>query len=340
MGHLSEEQMKKTYFYSVDLIKFMSSLMIVYYHRYIIGYERFTYPFTDAWIFVELFLMVTGYFTYCHFLRSDDPHIVQYTLSKIKRLMPYVVFTVLASYLCVNLPLFCAGDLYTAVSNAKDLPAELLLMRALIKSPDQMIFYCGNLWYLSALLVVLPVFCLLCEKCRKYILPIAFVYCPVYYIYTGASAVTLAPRCLLRTLAGLLAGVLIYHLSAYVRAHPRFSPVVYTLAEGMLLASVFVGLYLNCRNFENYVMAFILFLTIVFSQRAIQLPLRPKAANLLGELSAVIFVTHALAFNICKTFLSTYAHRDIAYYLLAIVIAGIAYGIQRGVSHRRQLSVQ
>ena len=83
--------------------------------------------------------------------------------------MPYVLVTVLASYFVVNFSLFRAGDLRGAIHQAQELPAELLLMRAFIHTPDQMIFYCGNLWYLSALL------------------------------------------------AGLLVGVLVYHLSDYIR---------------------------------------------------------------------------------------------------------------------------
>lgn len=38
--------------------------------------------------------------------------------------------------------------------------------------------------------------------------------------------------------------------------------------------ALFAGLYLNNRNFENYVLAFVLFLAIVFSQQAIQLSQR------------------------------------------------------------------
>lgn len=102
-------------------------------------------------------------------MREDDTHIVRYTIHKIKRLMPYVLVTVLASYFVVNFSLFRAGDLRGAIHQAQDLSAELLLMRVFIHTPDQMIFYCGNLWYLSALL------------------------------------------------AGLLVGVLVYHLSDYIR---------------------------------------------------------------------------------------------------------------------------
>lgn len=207
-------------------------------------------------------------------MREDDTHIVRYTIHKIKRLMPYVLVTVLASYFVVNFSLFRAGDLRGAIHQAQDLSAELLLMRVFIHTPDQMIFYCGNLWYLSALLAVLPVFCLMCKKCQKYVLMIAFVYCPLYYIYTGAAAATLAPRYLLRTLAGLLAGVLVYHLSDYIRTRLHIRPVVYTMAELFLIMALFAGLYLNNRNFENYVLAFEQFLAIVFSQEAIQLSQR------------------------------------------------------------------
>ena len=109
------EDEKVTQNYAVDLVKFISALLIVYYHRYILGYERLTYPLSDTWIFVELFLMITGYFTYAHFLQEDDTHIVRYTVYKIKRLMPYVLVTVLASYFVVNFSLFRTGDLRGAI---------------------------------------------------------------------------------------------------------------------------------------------------------------------------------------------------------------------------------
>lgn len=184
-------------------------------------------------------------------MREDDTHIVRYTIHKIKRLMPYVLVTVLASYFVVNFSLFRAGDLRGAIHQAQDLPAELLLMRAFIHTPDQMIFYCGNLWYLSALLTVLPVFCLMCKKCQKYVLMIAFVYCPLY-LYLHGSCCCNAGAALPAADSGGAAG------------RSVGLPVVYTMAELFLIIALFAGLYLNNRNFENYVLAFVLFLAIVF----------------------------------------------------------------------------
>lgn len=73
----------------IDFIKFFSAIMIMATHKWIIGVNQG--PFFDAWIYVELFLMITGYYTAVHFVAKNysDPmkESIIYTL---KNLSHYV----------------------------------------------------------------------------------------------------------------------------------------------------------------------------------------------------------------------------------------------------------
>lgn len=50
----------------VDIWRFVFCLLIMAHHMYHIGIERI-YPFQSAWIYVEFFFILSGYFTGKHF---------------------------------------------------------------------------------------------------------------------------------------------------------------------------------------------------------------------------------------------------------------------------------
>ena len=56
--------------YDIELLRFFAAIGIMIFHGnfYNIRYERVVFP--GGWLFVEMFFMITGYFTAEHFLRE------------------------------------------------------------------------------------------------------------------------------------------------------------------------------------------------------------------------------------------------------------------------------
>lgn len=84
---------------NVDIAKFIACLLIMAHHLHILGIE--SYPFYNSWIYVEFFLMITGYYTCAHYDGKEVTNKIKdglsYTLRKFATILPYtVVVTVLA----------------------------------------------------------------------------------------------------------------------------------------------------------------------------------------------------------------------------------------------------
>ena len=73
----------------VDLWKFIAAVMIMIHHLYYLSpaFEGKDYPGYFAWIYVEFFFILTGFFTYRHFARSDKQENILY-MAQVQALSP------------------------------------------------------------------------------------------------------------------------------------------------------------------------------------------------------------------------------------------------------------
>ena len=55
----------------IELMRFLAILMIMCDHMGTIGLKELDRPFTGTWIYVEFFLILSGYFTASHFSYSQ-----------------------------------------------------------------------------------------------------------------------------------------------------------------------------------------------------------------------------------------------------------------------------
>ena len=90
----------------VDLWKFIAAVMIMIHHLYYLSpaFEGKDYPGYFAWIYVEFFFILTGYFTYRHFAGRDrQENLVRsslsYTYRKFKPFLPYTTIAITLQYL-------------------------------------------------------------------------------------------------------------------------------------------------------------------------------------------------------------------------------------------------
>lgn len=69
----------------------------------------------------------------------------------------------------------------------------------------------GTLWFLSAMLIVFPIFCCMCQmKAKHFFYIISLLYVILYYEKYDVKSLCFYPEHIYRALAGLLLGVLVY----------------------------------------------------------------------------------------------------------------------------------
>lgn len=93
----------------VDCWRFIFSILVMTHHLHVFGLKAGEYPFYFAWIYVEFFFVLTGYYTTRHFaglLQNEDKtpgekvqYSVQYVLNKFKKIFPYTGLAIFLSYM-------------------------------------------------------------------------------------------------------------------------------------------------------------------------------------------------------------------------------------------------
>ncbi len=153
--------MKKNY--TIEINRFVAILIIMGHHLYRTGAEN--YHFAMGWVFVEFFFILTGYFTAKHLCKSKENNTIKYTFTKFKKIIGLTCIAILCEYALEFFMLYYdigVYDLKIIREFFKDLPFELLLIGSSYTAPKLV-----PVWYLSALFIVFPLFCLLFQIKHK-----------------------------------------------------------------------------------------------------------------------------------------------------------------------------
>lgn len=235
---------------NVDGARFIAAMLIMAFHIYHIGIAE--YPFHEAWIYVELFLMITGYYTAKHYSkvntdnRSKDAF--QYTIKKFMPLFPYTLIVTLCGWITQGV----VGIIYKGwtwkdfvINFMGDFTFDVLLISDSFSHP-----LITPLWYVSAMIIVFPFFCLFAQIKNRYTkVLICIIYPLMYYGWTGVTGNRAFPHDMLRVLAGMMLGLLLYEFSVIFEEHIKRVPMTgLTLIE--LLAFAY-PIYCSYRNFAR-----------------------------------------------------------------------------------------
>ena len=300
----------------IELMRFFAALIVFFYHQ--------SYFFGSGWLFVEFFLILTGYFTARHFLTRDitDPdEILPYTFRKYRSIFPCILVSLTGMsifyltsgrlsglYQTFIYLIFFLGNLL-GINGTGIIPDRFQI------SPDYNTGHMinGHLWYIEAMIIMLPVFILLCMKLRKKIGNMLFYLLPLFiHGFIIASYGTLngwhEPIWLfldLRAMAGLLLGGAVYELSVTLEKAEttKTEQFLLTAAEYVSLAAALFLITTKDVPMEWLTVGlFVIALSVEFSGKS-SVKMKPNSlCQFLGTLSLPVYCFQGLAYQICHRF--------------------------------------
>lgn len=309
----------------VELAKFIASLIIMYYHLCIM--ELSGSYFKSAGVFVEFFLMITGYYTAKHFDGKKDNNTIKtsilYTINKYVRFLPYTIIVTVLAYITEQM-----NNLFFNKMSFKSIFygfQENFLFDILLLSNDRPLV--APLWYLSATFVVFPIIVLIAQISNRYwIVFLSFLYTYFYYGIVGYTSNSWFPGTVPRVLGGLLLGFFIYEctylLSDILQKSNRF---VLTLVEVFAFFYVVIATFCNLENYKFIILMFTICLFIMLPNLSYTNILGGKIIIYLGKLSMPLFIFHwyigTIVRKVNKIFMLGDKISILLYYALTIVVS-------------------
>lgn len=296
--------MKDNRFANIDLYRMVAALLIMAHHTYLLGNED--YHVHMYWIYVEFFLLVTGYFTARHFLVKDTvtdsqdgwKETIRYMFHKFRRIYFYTFLCVTFMYLidfCFDRP----DGIRDVVSLVENWLCEVLYLGA----SGICHYHLAPLWYISAMFLVFPLCCILLQSLKTrycYLYYISWLFPVIYYGKVGVSGNRAWPNDLLRVFAGLSLGAMVYLLSSKLKEMhlPLSIRRLLSLAEYMAAVCTLLLCYAKTEDTVLVLVLFVIMLVFAFSgQGTIQMPGNRITAFLGNDLSLSTYLTHWIVYK-------------------------------------------
>lgn len=286
----------------IDLLRilFMGFIMMLH----------FQFQFSDtpssvrgrsAFIFVEAFFMITGYFTTLHFskignrkIESISKESIRYTIKKFKPFLPYVIFTVILGFFATFL--FRNYSIKSLFIELCKIPMEIFFGSSFLVDS-----HAGPLWYISALFIVFPIFCMIVQikKYRYTRNLLSFIIC-LLFLFIDFSKTYALPS-LMRAFFCLIIGLLIYEVSNYIakKKITKTTTILLQFIETSLLFFIFfvvlqhgdiIRAFLYIRF--DVLLSFIVVFSLIFSRKTYSSKINSSFISKLSEQVLPIYLIH------------------------------------------------
>lgn len=304
----------------VDLCRFIAAVMIVFCHFDLVYYTAYS-----TYMFVDFFFILSGYFTVQHFAKSKNSSspeergrtALKYTAKKFLPFLPHLLLALPIAYTASNFRYLESGDVFGFFAGFKDMFAELLLLP--IKFFDSPVRQIGPLWYLSALLIIMPIFSYVCQS--KYRRPIGFcglIFAYVYFslqdgisAFDPISALSLGVSC-------MAIGMLVYDVVAEIKnkKFKKSTRVVATLVELACLAYAIAAALLSFQPDKMQVVVYVIMLTIMLSGVSYTANIKCPFFTWLGKISMPLFIWHYAVGRVLPKLVTNCSARRLAFYFV------------------------
>lgn len=307
---------KKTRISAIDLVRFFCAIGILVHHYFFYFWKDEaglgTQPrFRNGIFLVEIFLILSGYFTVKHFskvkLKKTESSLdnrfkfsIKYTFSKFRVFIPYIIIAILLGFaygiITENF------SLKRIIAHAEALPQEFSLgsgfMNAFLR-----ICHVPSLWYLSLLFFTLPIFCVIATTKKKYIRNwLILIFVSAYYTnFWDGSFVSI--NGIIRIFAGLSLGLLLYEFTEYFKTFKlnTTTKIILQFTELFFIFYITANLFArgdtlrpinSSPHFPNMMLFSFLGLSFILSKQTYTHMINSKITSFLGAISLPLYLLH------------------------------------------------
>ena len=293
----------------VDLGRFVAAWIIVWFHFGTVPILSLNGTWLKAFgggLFVEYFFLLSGYFSVMHVekhsssIKFPEKYIGQYTIKKWFHFLPYSVFAVFFAYIFSFIQ---NGYTWKEIIRSSFMaPFEMLLLRNTgINFSGQY----GVLWYLSAMLITLPILLYIVLKYKdRYKYYFAWIMPLIIYgiIIRKIGTIRTTDYILstLRAFAGLSLGGGLFYLADKLKMehfNKRGKLILTSIEVGLFFASIiFVFQKSLSKTYNDVFFVLIIFISllITFSEQSYTKYIQGSFFSRLGKLSLPIYCVHFL----------------------------------------------
>lgn len=297
------------------MLRFLASYVIVFLHLGIAPYYTKagvlgTLP--GGALFVEFFFMLSGYFSARVFIEANkgkEPVIHRFMLKKYLHFLPYSFLTAVAIY---TWTIFSKEQTFQSIVKMLFMmPFETLLLcnTGIVHTK-----YIGWLWYLSAMVIALPVVLYLLKYHSKmfqhYLVWVVPLF--IYGYLTSIVGIVWAIQFFLgnfRALAGLMLGTSLVYVTHFIKYYHITAGMkaFLTVLELSTMSAAFYYCKIVSLAASSYDIIFILLvyisLAITLSGKTWTSCIHGKVFSFLGKISLPIYCIHPLTYRIIRYFI-------------------------------------
>lgn len=302
------EKANKNYF--IELLRFVFCIVIFLHHSGFLVPVGTDFPFSRTGLYaVEFFFILTGALAMRHFDGRDDidmpmKQAMSYTIGKLRRVFPYAALGIVLAYAWYFISSFNEVGFKDLVFGRWNILLELLLLPMTGVMSTSMDYYLNTpLWFLSVLLICLPLVVYLAIKCRDFftyylswLLPL-MIHGFLINVYGGVGVwgeyTGFVYAGVLRGLSDLMLGCFVYTLSKWIASCEKCPVFLVSIVE--VLSYIFC-IWVFKANLGGYTCEFAVLLlafAIGISISGRSLTARSTSAfSHLGALSLPIYCLH------------------------------------------------
>ena len=340
--------------YYIELLRFIFCLIILLHHSGLVSADG-SGLLPSAGVFADAFFIITGYFACRHIQRlKEQPKKVllyscQYTVNKLKRVLPYSIFGIVIIYALELLHLSGHTSFREHLNRIYTMLVEVLLLPMLgIMDVNLINLRNAPLWYLSAILIALPLVVFLAIKCNKIFRCVLVWFVPAaieiwmvmtyggalpwlnrspIFIYTGA----------IRGFSGIMLGCAVYYAAVFISSREKkdrqWLKLLLTVIELLIFIFVIYKAACGIGGFMEMSVIYLLavMLMLAFSGRTYTSALQIKWFGVLGSLSLPIYCLHWGIYRWVGAYLGMipYLAKIVVTFMLCVIVAVVIMNVEK-----------
>ena len=300
----------------IDLLRFLFCMIIFLHHSGHVTRGEITI-LPSGGLAADAFFMLTGYYAIRHISHMSSPvknpmgYSIRYTLKKLLKTMPYMAFGTVIVYILELVIIGLTGgsiDLADMSGRLRCMLSELTLLplTGIMGPLDPLTYRNAPMWYLSALLLALPIVMYIGIRCkdifRNYIIwfipPMLQGWMVARFggVLPWQDFVGPVSSAAIRGFSSLLMGAGIYYASKAIADNKTLSsrPMVATVLELLALVIFLCNVVRGVHGYEELISLYVIALSLALALSGITYTSRItwKPLEFLGTLSLPIYCLH------------------------------------------------